>query len=175
MLFPYRNPRYFSRRTQRRFWSFRTIFKWNRERRIYGVSEFDCFSFDSYLTYVLANGLHELKKSKHGVPMAFVEGADLTEKDVAAWNKVLGQACEDAAWLVSYQDRSSEIYDEHMGDVEHSFEKIPGRTSSRMISTATDEQAQAWLEAERELEHEQDRRKNRLLEFVKEHYFSLWD
>lgn len=183
MKFTYRNPRYGVRINRYRFYSPLSIFKWNKQRKIYGVSEFDCFGFDTYLTHILANGLQELVKSKCGIPMNYfadkdfscVTGQDLTDADIEKWNETLGQAASDAAWLIEYENYSSKIYDKHHeGKPKPSFLREPGKQHSLFVSGLTDEESQAHMNEQDKLDEEREFHKDRLMDFVKENFWSLW-
>lgn len=152
--------------------------KVRRERVKYGVARYDAWNFHDYLDKVLANGLIELAQNKSGIPMQFVsEPGKLTDEDVASWDKVIWQMAEDAHWLATFEEKEDAVHDKYYTE-EDGFDMVPSEDGKyfRMVEKRNLPERDAnWREATKELDAERQMRKDRLMDMVKEHYFTLWD
>jgi hypothetical protein len=138
-----------------------------RQRLRYGVSTVDTWGFDGYLLNVLANGLAILARDAHGWPSneRFPEFED--------WTKALQQASDDAYWcLVTYDELTMQAFDKYYGELHrrtlHSIEDF-------FKEDISEELRKEYRAVHARLDNERNMRKDRLLDFVKENFFHLWD
>jgi len=143
--------------------------KYKRDRIKHGLSKQDAWNLYSFLQTVVANALDEMVKNTISYPV---------DIDVDVWNDKILAASVNANFLVEYEEKSQAIYDKHMGNVTHTTEpitegKFQGYYSFK--SNDTIEQRAAWLTAEAELTAERNIHKDELFDFLKEHFYELWD
>lgn len=137
------------------------------ERLKYGVSTTDTWGFDSYLLAVLTNGLERLADQLHGWP----SGEKWPTPE--SWENALRQASDDAYWcLVTVEELESQAYNKAYPQTVDDFKDVEGYLNSPPVSA---EANKAWSDELKKLNAEREMRKNRLLDFVKENFWALWD
>lgn len=137
-----------------------------RERMRYGVSRVDTWGFDNYLLNVLTNGLAMLARDAHGWP----SGEEYPEFD--DWIKALQQASDDAYWcLVTYDDETTKVHRKYYTKRLEDFDDLIDYLNDQI----PEDQYKLYRAEYDALTEERDMRKDRLLDFVKENFFALWD
>lgn len=137
-----------------------------RERMRYGVSTVDTWGFDNYLLNVLANGLAMLARDAHGWP----SGEKYPEFE--DWTKALQQASDDAYWcLVTYEDETDKVHRKYYTKRLEDFDDIIDYLNEQI----PEDQYRLYRAEYDAFTEERDMRKDRLLDFVKENFFALWD